>query len=232
MRPRAAGKTAGGDHLEVLSVLGHELRRPLTVIRGAATLLIDMEGQLPPDKARQMLGLIDGNVEDMSDLIEDLLLMVHLEAGDLQLFEEAVEVAGLIGLAVAGERRHTAEHPITVLGAAPGLLVEADRDRAVRVLRAILANAARYSLAGTPIEIAVSSTPDAVRVEVRDRGPGFLAGEHERAFGRFTKLTGSSGLGLGLYLGRALVRQMGGETGAGARPGGGSGVWFTLKRRG
>lgn len=236
MKPRSPGRpqNAGGaaGHLDAISALGHELRRPLTVIRGAATLLIDMDGELPPDKARQMLGLIDGNVEEMSDLIEDLLLMVHLEAGDLQLFAEPVEAANLVAQAVTGERRHLADHPVTVLGATPGLMVMGDRDRAVRVLRALLGNAARHSPAGTPVEVAVTATAEEVRFEVQDRGPGFSAAERERAFGRFTKLASGPGLGLGLYLVRGLARLMGGDAGARDRPGGGASVWFTLKRRG
>ena len=221
---------AGVDYLEAMSALGHELRRPLTVIRGAATLLLDMRGELPADKEELMLGLIDGNVEEMSDLIEDLLLMVHLEAGDLRLYEDRVEAADLVPLAVDAERRHTAEHPVNVLGAAPGLAVLADRDRAVRMLRALLSNAARHAPEGSPIEIAVSADADTVRFEVLDRGPGLPAGGEERAFQRFSKFAADSGLGLGLYLVRGLARHMGGDAGASERPGGGACVWFTLKR--
>ena len=228
------GSPPGADYLEAMSALGHELRRPLTVIRGAATLMLDMEGALPPDKTVEMLALIDSNVEEASDLIEDLILMVHIEAGDLRLFEEPVDVAELVSHAVAAERRHTGDHPVTVLGAAPGLKVEADRDRAVRCLRALLSNAARNSPPEAPIEVAVDANGGSghVRFEVLDRGSGLPAPDRERAFQRFTKLVNGSGLGLGLYLVRGLARAMGGEAGAGDRPGGGATVWFTLKRRG
>ena len=225
---------AESDYLEAMSALGHELRRPLTVIRGAATLMLDMDGTLPPDKTVEMLGLIDANVEEASDLIEDLILMVHLEAGDMRLFQEPVDVAELVAQAVAAERRHTGSHPVTVLGAAPGVTVEADRDRAVRCLRALLSNAARHSPVEAPIEVAVDTNGDhrGVRFQVLDRGPGLPAADRERAFQRFTKLVDGSGLGLGLYLVRGLARAMGGDAGAADRPGGGAAVWFTLKRRG
>ena len=227
MNPRPAGS----DHLEAISLLGHELRRPLTVIRGAATLLLDMQGSLPEDKEQLMLRLIDGNVEEMSDLIEDLILMVHLEAGDLRLYEDRVETGEMVAQAVEGERRHTADHPVNVLGAAPGLVVVADRDRAVRMLRALLSNAARHAPEGTAIDIEVSDRDGSVRFLVLDRGPGLPAGGAEQAFQRFTKFSSDSGLGLGLYLVRGLARQMGGDAGVEERPGGGAGVWFTLRRR-
>ena len=223
---------AGSPYLELMSVIGHELRRPLTVIRGAATLLLDTEGRMPPDRALEMLRMIDVNVEDMSDLIEDLLVMVHLESHDLGLFMEPIEVAEVVSSALEVERRKLGEHAVTVLGAAPGLVVAADRSRAVRALRALLSNAARYSPAGSPIEVSVEGKARLVRIEVQDRGPGIPAAEREAAFERFGRAGEGSGLGLGLYLVRGLARAMGGEAGASERPGGGATVWFTLGRRG
>jgi len=223
---------AGSPYLELISVIGHELRRPLTVIRGAATLMLDTEDRLPPDRAVEMLRMIDANVEDMSDLIEDLLIMVHLETHDLGLFMEPIQVAEMVSAGVEIERRRLGEHPVTVLGAAPGLVVKADRSRAVRALRALLSNAARHSPEGSPIEISVESQGPRVRIEVLDRGPGIPAAEREAVFERFRRLGESSRLGLGLYLVRGLARAMGGKAGASERPGGGATVWFTLGRRG
>ena len=230
--PLGEGRGGGAPYLELISVIGHELRRPLTVIRGAATLMLDMDGKMPARNALEMLRMIDVNVEDMSDLIEDLLLMVHLEARDLQLFTEPVEVADLVAGAVDGERRHLGEHSVTVLGAAPGLAVDADRGRAIRALRCLLGNAARFSPAGSPVEVSVRPQNGAVRFEVLDRGPGIPAAELETAFERFQRAGDGAGLGLGLYLVRGLARAMGGEAGAGSRKGGGAAVWFTLNRRG
>ncbi len=230
--PAGEGRGGGSPYLELISIIGHELRRPLTVIRGAATLMLDMDGTMPPRNAMDMLRMIDFNVEDMSDLIEDLLLMVHLEARDLELLTEPVEVAELVAGAVDGERRHLGEHPVTVLGAAPGLEVDADRGRAVRALRCLLGNAARFSPASAPVEVSVRPQDSLVRLEVRDRGPGIPDAEHELVFERFRRAGEGAGLGLGLYLVRGLARAMGGEAGLGARKGGGAAVWFTLKRRG
>ncbi len=225
--------TEADTSLEALSVLGHELRRPLTVIRGAATLMLESQGQLDPATATQMLTLIDQNVEEMSDLIDDVLLMVHVEAGDLSLREEPVDVADLVATAVEAERRHTAEHPVTVLGAAPGLTVAGDRQRALRVLRALVHNAARFSPPGLPVEVLVGEREDQIRFEVQDRGPGIPAAARDAVFDRYRQLAdGAAGIGLGLYLARRLARLMGGDAGIGDRPGGGTTAWFTLRRSG
>jgi len=219
-------------YLELISVIGHELRRPLTVIRGVATLMLDMDGKIPPDRAIEMLGMIDHNVEDMADLIEDMLLMVHLEVGDLGLFMQKVEIAEAVSTAVEIECRRLGDHPLTVLGAAPGLMAQADRGRAIRALRALISNADRFSPAGAPIEISVQADASSVRLEVLDRGPGIPAADREAAFGRYRKLGDGPGLGLGLYLVRGVARAMGGDAGIGERAGGGAAVWFTLARRG
>lgn len=229
--PNGEGR-GGGPYLELISVIGHELRRPLTVIRGAATLMLDTGAQMPAERTVDMLQLIDLNVEDMSDLIEDLLLMVHIEARDLQLFAEPIQVADLVATALDAERRRLGQRPITVLGAAPGLTVQADRGRAVRALRCLLSNAARFSPADSPVEVSVRPVDDGVRVEVLDRGPGIRAGEREAVFERFRKSNEGGGLGLGLYLVRGLAHAMGGQAGVSGRRGGGAVVWFTLNRRG
>src|SRR5262249_56014735 len=80
---------------EALRVLGHELRRPLTVIRGAATLLVDEADRLPSSSREQMLTLIDTSAAGMADLIDDLLVAVRLESGDLRLIIEPVTLSPL-----------------------------------------------------------------------------------------------------------------------------------------
>jgi len=218
---------AQNPYLELMSVIGHELRRPLTVIRGAATLLLDTEGRMPPDRALEMLRMIDVNVEDMSDLIEDLLVMVHLESHDLGLFMEPIEIAEVVSSALEVERRKLGEHAVTVLGAAPGLVVEADRSRAVRVLRALLSNAARYSPPGSPIEVSVEAKARLVHIEVQDRGPGIPEDAIAHVFDRFYRVDLSrsrhmGGAGLGLSIVSAIIHQHGGQVQVESTPGMGS----------
>ncbi len=174
------------DCVETLRVLGHELRRPLTVLRGASTLLIDESDALPPASREQMLGLIDRSATAMSDLIDDLLTSVHLELGDVEYMLEPVDLAGLVTDAVEAAGHEDPARTVDVRGL-DGLVVEADREQAVRVLRALVANAVRYSAEG-PVEVTASAEADVVTLLVLDRGPGIPAAQRERAFERFSRI--------------------------------------------
>ncbi len=223
---------ASDPYLEVVSLLGHELRRPLTVIRGAATLLMQSQDRMPRKNAADMLALIDRSVESMADLIEDLLTVCHLDAGDLHIQPQPVEVAALIASVVEAVRKHTPRRAIVVLGSAPGLEVTTDPLRAGQVLRALLSNAIRFSPQDPPVEISVRREPGRVKIEVLDRGPGVPARSRHEIFRRFRRLDETPGTGTGLYLAKGLVEAMGGEIGIRSRPGGGSVFWFTLATRG
>jgi len=219
-------------HLEALRVLGHELRRPLTVIRGAATMLLEDGEALPPASRRQMLELLEHGVETMNDMIDDLSTAVHLQMGDLGLNLGAEDLGSLVEEAVAAVRRQEPGRQVEVR-CPPGLVVEADRDQAVRVLRALVANAIRFSPSTAPVEVVARSEPGRARVEVLDRGPGIPANCRDLAFQPFTWLDSrAGGPGLGLFLARGLTRAMGGEIGIVDRDGGGCAVWVTLSRRG
>ena len=217
---------------EALRLLGHELRRPLTVIRGAATLLVDEADRLPFSSREQMLTLIDTSAAAMSDLIDDLLVAVHLESGDLRFTIEPVALSGLVAEVVEAAGLVAPDRAIEVAGH-DDLVVEVDREQALRALRAVVFNAIQFSPAGTPVEVAVSVEPDIVSLLVLDRGPGIPAPQRERAFEKFTRLDPQvGGAGLGLFLARGLVRGMGGDVTVGEREDGGAAVCFTLKRRG
>lgn len=217
--------------LDALRVLGHALRGHLTVLRGAATLLVDEADRLPAASRGQMLGLIDGSTNAMAELIDDLLIAVHLELGDLEYQLEPTDLRALIDEGVEAARRLDGERAIDVTGA-DDLEVEVDRERAVRALRAVLANAVRYSAEGSPVEVAARAGPDAIEVAVLDRGPGIPQAQRERAFEKFSRLDeAAGGAGLGLFLARGLARGMGGDLRVEDREDGGAAVCFTLRRR-
>lgn len=221
--------------LEALRVLGHELRRPLTVIRGASTMLIDDAEALPASSREQMLAMIDRGATEMSNLIDDLLTAVHLDLGDVAYSPEPLDLSALVAEAVEAARRQDPGRRVEVRGPAGpgGPEVEADREQALSALRALLVNAIRYSPAGSPVEVVVSAPGDSVLVQVLDRGPGIPAAERERAFEKFTSLDpNTGGAGLGLFLARGLARGMGGDVSLGDREDGGTVVCFTLRRRG
>jgi signal transduction histidine kinase len=215
-----------------LRVLGHELRRPLTVIRGASTLLVDDGDALAPDSRRQMLAMIDRSAAAMSGMVDDLLTAVHLDIGDLDHSAEPLDLQALVEDAVEAAQHEDPDRTVAVSGA-EGIEVEADREHALQAVRAVLVNALRFSPQGSEVEVVVRPDGDAVLVQVLDRGPGIPAQLRERAFEKFARLDpNSGGAGLGLFLARGLARAMGGEVSLADRDDGGTAVCITLKRCG
>jgi two-component system sensor histidine kinase KdpD len=217
--------------LELISAVGHELRSPLTVIRGAATLLLQTHGQMPAERQAVMLRLIEQHTENMSDLVEDLITAAHVEAGDLEVRLDQVDVATVVDEVVDWARKQDAGRPILVFGSAPGLTVRADFERAVQVLRVLVANALKHA-PDSNVEISVQPQHAAIRIGVLDRGPGIPEGERDRVFERFGRSADGGGAGIGLYLARGLARVMGGDVTVETRRDGGSAFWFTLGRSG
>ena len=224
---RPSGEGLGSP--EVLSALGHELRRPLTVIRAASTLLVDSETDLDTEGRARMTALVDGGVESLADLIDDLSVCGELVAGTARSDPERLELAPLVGRAVAAARRSDPDAAVNV-SVPRRLLVFADGDGTVRALRHLVANALRFG-AGAPVEVAASAEPDTVRVAVLDRGPGLPAGATERAFQRFVRLDDRGGPGLGLFVARGLARLMGGDVLLESRDGGGAAAILVVPRR-
>jgi LmbE family N-acetylglucosaminyl deacetylase len=224
---RPSGEDLGSP--EVLSALGHELRRPLTVIRAASTLLLDSDTDLDAEGRARMTRLLDGGVESLADLIDDLSLCGELVAGTARPDPERLELAPLVGRAVAAARRSDPDAEVQV-SVPRRLLVFADEDGTVRALRHLVANALRYG-AGAPVEVAASAEPDAVRVSVLDRGPGVPSGATERAFQRFVRLNDRGGPGLGLFVARGLARLIGGDVLLESRDGGGGAAILVVPRR-
>ena len=212
-------------------MLGHELRRPLTVIRGASTLLIDDADALAPTSRKQMLTLIDRSATEMSDLIDDVLVAVHLELGDIQYALEPVALRLLVAEAVEAVSQLEPASSVEVADM-DGLEVEVDREHALRAVRALLANARRFTPEGGTVQVVADVQGDVVQLQVLDRGPGVPVGQRERAFEKFARLDPSTGgAGLGLFLARGLARGMGGEVTLADREDGGTAACFTLRRR-
>jgi two-component system sensor histidine kinase KdpD len=217
--------------VETLALAGHELRRPLTVIRGAATLLLEAPEQLPAATRNQLLSLIDRGVQGMSDLIEDLTLAARLQAGDLALSLQPVEVDEIVTEALAGASRLEPGFLPQAPPLRPGVCAEADRAQAARVLRLLLGGALQRAGPEAEVELAVELEPAGVSFLVLDRGPVLAEAEQEQLFEPFSRSPRAPVAGLGLYLARGLAHAMGGEVACGPRRGGGSAFSFTLSRR-
>ena len=215
----------------LLSSLSHDMRTPLGAITGAASSLLEDAGALTEAARRDLIQAILEESTRMNRLIGNLLDMIRVESGALQVQKEWQPLEEVVGVALIRLESRLSEHPVTVrlppdlpLVLMDGLLIE-------QVFVNLLENAVKYTPAGTPVEITAAATEGAILVDVADRGPGFPPGEETRVFDKFYRLAGATsveGVGLGLTICRGIVTAHGGRIWAENRPGGGAVFHFTL----
>ncbi|MGD0483246.1 MAG: sensor histidine kinase KdpD [Gemmatimonadales bacterium] len=218
----------------LLSSLSHDMRTPLGAITGAASSLLadgGAGGVLAEPARRDLLTSILTESQRMNRLIGNLLDMIRVETGALEVQRDWQPLEEVVGVALIRLDERLREHPVEVrlppdlpLALLDGLLIE-------QVFVNLLENAVKYTPAGTPIEISASVRDGAIVVDVADRGPGFPPGEEGRIFEKFYRLPGAAGtggVGLGLTICRGIVTAHGGRIWAENRAGGGAVFHFTL----
>ncbi len=218
-----------------LSTAVHELRLPMTSIKGYADLLAKgMAGPLT-DPQRRFVEIIRSNIDRLTGLVNDLLEYSRIETGRLRLRVEPVSLGEAFEEALRrvqveiGGRAHRVEQDL------PGDLpmVAADRERLIYILSKVLDNAAKYTPSGGEIRIRALRTGDAVLCEIADRGIGISPEDQARLFTPFwrsedPRVREVPGFGLSLAVSRGLLRAMGGEITIESAPGQGTQVRIRL----
>src|SRR5216110_2368026 len=209
---------------ELVANCSHEFRTPVNIIAGYAELLLAHDfGELPAEAVRPVRS-IEAAARSLGDMISDFLRYAKLEAGVDTVAQEWVEVGAL-----ASEMQRLAAPLIEDRGvvfalAPPRFLTDAPKLRTI--LRNLITNAAKFTTAGT-VALRIAVRGGALRIEVRDTGPGIRREDQELIFEPFRQLDGSStrahgGVGLGLALARRLARMLGGDLQVESEPGAGS----------
>jgi two-component system sensor histidine kinase VicK len=204
---------------EFLSIASHELRTPLTLLKGNAQLLLRMQKQAQADPERLGLALqrIDTATSRLAELTDELLDVARMRVGRFELRPRAFDLVALVEEVVTPYREQVgAHHTLTVEMPQDGCTVYADPDRIQQVLSNLLTNAVKYSPEGGTIRVRVESDTRQATVQVQDRGIGLPAEAAEAIFQPFGRAANASdrqlpGLGLGLYICRALLEQQGGH---------------------
>jgi len=215
--------------LEVVSAVSHELRSPLTSIKGYSGLLLQRWSQLDDDAKRGMLEQIHHDANRVTRLISELLDVSRIESGRLVLRRRPVSVPGVVAAVVDKLRL---EYPDLEVAAVfpPGFpTVDADPDKVEQVLINLIENACKYA-APTGISIVGERDLGQIAVTVSDQGAGIPDADLARVFekffcGREGRPTGS---GLGLWISRGLVEAHGGRLVAESNAGRGASFRLTL----
>jgi len=215
----------------LLSSLSHDMRTPLGAITGALTSVLEDRGTLSESTRRDLLETALEEAQRMNRLIGNLLDMIRVESGALQVQKEWQPLEEAVGVALIRLEGRLRDHPVQV-NLPPDLpLVPLDAVLIEQVFINLVENAVKYTPPGTPIEITATAVEGAVRVDVADRGPGLPPGEETRIFEKFYRAPGAtstSGVGLGLTICRGIITAHGGRIWAENRRGGGAVFHFTL----
>ncbi len=206
----------------LLSSLSHDMRTPLASIEGAASALLQ-ETEPTSAARRELAATIVQESQRMTRLVANLLDMIRVEAGTLQVQKEWQLLSDVIGVALLRTDQQLREHPVTTSFPRDLPLVAVDEILLEQVFVNLLENAARHTPAGTPIDIGAEAGTGEVIAYVADRGPGLLPGEEDAIFQKFYRGgAGGGGIGLGLTICRGIVTAHGGRIWAENRPGGGA----------
>jgi PAS domain S-box-containing protein len=228
---RTAAETALRTRDEVLAVVSHDLRNPLSVIDMCAASLAD---RLPAgdEGARSLVRTIESSTEWMNRLIEDLLDVARVEAGRLALERQPHDLVRVISEATVMLEPLIAEKSLTLREDLPEHLPRANVDarRVVQVLENLVSNAVKHTPPGGEIQIHAESVNGEVRIVVRDTGSGIPAEHLPHLFDRFWQARDArrGGAGLGLAIAKGIVEAHGGRIWVESSLGAGSTFGFSL----
>jgi PAS domain S-box-containing protein len=215
-RARLEAETAVQERDAFLSVAAHELKTPVTSLCGfAQLLLLVMKGETRIDapQVRGALHRIDTQAMKLDGLIARLLDLSRIEAGQLSLDTQVVDLTAVVQGVVAAAQARTSAHTLVVDAPAP-IAARLDPLRFEQVLVNLVNNAIKYSPDGGTIDIALTQHGDTVQVAVRDHGLGIPPEHRGHIFDRFYQAhacSHRSGVGLGLYISRQIVDLHGGS---------------------
>jgi len=219
---------------DFVSTVSHQLRAPLTSIYGFAETLLRRDVLFGEAERETFLRYIASEAQRLTSIVDTLLSVARLEAGDLQVELVPTDLRDVVSEVVTNVRQaadlnghrfvlHLPEEP---------LAAAADREKLGQILTNLLDNAVKFSPNGGTVTVEARRRAGRVEVRIVDEGQGIPEDERERIFSKFHRSDssprGQSGAGLGLYIARGLVRAMGGRIWVDSAEGGGSSFAFEL----
>ena len=203
---------------QFLSTVSHELRTPLTSIKGTLDLVNSgVMGELP-EQMKPVLAVAGKNSKRLADLINDLLDLQKIEAGEMAFRFHLLNVNQLVDDSVALSQGYAEQMgvAVTVSHAEEDIFISGDADRLSQVMANLISNASKFSHKGGAVDISVKRAGDRVRIYVKDSGVGIPENAKERVFGRFSQVDSSDqrrvgGTGLGMNISKKIIERHDGE---------------------
>jgi len=223
---------------EFVAVVSHEVRTPLTSIKGSLELLGDERFHKLPPPQKELLSICQANTERLISLINDILDFSKLESSKLSLNVESIDAGTVLTEAVENIQNLAKQKGVEIelkVDASTGS-IEADPMRVGQVATNLLGNAIKFSPEQSRIEVFASGDESQITVSVKDYGRGIAQRDLNRLFQRFAQLDSSTtrkagGTGLGLVISKGIVEQHGGKIWVESSVGEGSTFSFSLPRR-
>ncbi len=223
---------------EFVAVVSHEVRTPLTSIKGSLELLGDDRFHKLPPPQKELLGICQANTERLINLINDILDFSKLESSKLSLSIESIDAGAVLTEAVENIRSLAGQKAVEIelkVDVSTGT-IEADPMRIGQVATNLLGNAIKFSPERSRIEIFASGDESQITISVKDYGRGIAQRDLNRLFQRFAQLDSTTtrkagGTGLGLVISKGIVEQHGGKIWVESAVGEGSTFSFALPRR-
>ena len=219
-----------------LANISHEFRTPLTALEASVELLVDQAEQLSEEELQRMLNWLHLGILNLQTLVDNLLASASLEAGRFRVTPRPARLESIVTEATQLMKPLLDKYDQELLISWPAdvPLVYADEPRIVQVLTNLLSNANKHGPEGSDIQIEIVPDPEEVRVLVSDEGPGIPSEQRENLFHRFVQTESASdkgkyGIGLGLWVVKAIVEEHGGQVGVKDGPADKTSFWFTLK---
>ena len=199
---------------QFLSTVSHELRTPLTSIKASLDLLnTGVLGEVP-DTLKPALKIAAKNAQRLANLIDDLLDLQKIEAGEMVFHFEELDVGDLVKEAIESTKSYGEQLGIHVTMVVPKdeVKIHGDQSRLIQVMNNLLSNALKFSHEGGTVQVRVEPRGERVRICVQDEGVGIPENSHDKVFGKFSQVDSSDirkvgGTGLGMNITRQIVER-------------------------
>jgi two-component system, sensor histidine kinase and response regulator len=212
---------------DVLAIVSHDLRTPLSVVHTTASMLLNPKYQFTPQQVREQHERIRRNVDHMNRMIGDLMDMASLRAGKLSIEPKPIVINDVLREAVVAHEAPARDKGLTLAYDAGHdvMKADADRGRLMQLFQNLLGNAVKFCKAGDSITVTSRTRGTHAQIEIADTGPGIAADDLPHIFDPYysaSKKHQKTGTGLGLYISKGIVDAHGGQIRCGSEPGAGT----------